>query len=102
MMIRVVPPRDIGVPGDVVLEVLVHKNGRVLDVHGLAGNSRLVRAATPAVMKWVFNPFMLNGEPVQFLTEFTIQFDGKKHVAKLKVATDPLFGHHAGVAEPEN
>jgi len=48
---RVVVPRDIGVPGDVVLEVIVQKNGRVLNVQRVSGDPRLVRAAKPAVMK---------------------------------------------------
>jgi TonB-like protein len=87
---RVVLPRDIGVPGDVVLEVLVQKNGRVLNVQRVSGDPRLVRAAKPAVMKWAFYPYLLNGEPVQFLTELTIMFDGKKDSAKLKIENDPL------------
>jgi len=41
-------------------------------------------------MKWVFNPFLLDGQPVQFLTEMTIQFDGKKDSAKVKIDKDPL------------
>jgi outer membrane biosynthesis protein TonB len=87
---RVVLPRDIGVPGDVVLEVLVQKNGRVLNVQRVSGDPRLVRAAKPAVMKWAFYPYLLDGEPVQFLTEVTIMFDGKKESAKLKIENDPL------------
>ncbi len=41
-------------------------------------------------MKWAFYPYLLNGEPVQFLTELTIMFDGKKDSAKLKIEDDPL------------
>ncbi|HLX85820.1 MAG TPA: energy transducer TonB [Terriglobales bacterium] len=87
---RIVLPRDIGIPGDVVLEVLVQQNGRVLNMQRVSGDPRLVRAAKPAVMKWVFDPYLFNGEPVQFLTEFTIMFDGKKDSAKLKIESDPL------------
>jgi outer membrane biosynthesis protein TonB len=87
---RVVLPRDIGVPGDVVLEVLVQNNGRVLNVERVSGDPRLVLAAKPAVMKWAFYPYLLNGQPVQFLTELTIIFDGKKDSAKLKIENDPL------------
>jgi outer membrane biosynthesis protein TonB len=87
---KVVLPRDIGVPGDVVLEVLVQRNGRVLNVQRVSGDRFLVRAAKPAVMKWAFYPYLLNGEPVQFLTELTIMFDGKKESAKLKIENDPL------------
>ena len=87
---KAVLPRDIGISGDVVLEVLVEKNGRVMTVRGVSGDPRLVRAAKPAVMKWVFTPWLLDGEPVQFLTELTIQFDGRKESAKLKLESDPL------------
>jgi outer membrane biosynthesis protein TonB len=88
--IKAVLPRDIGIPGDVVLEVLVQKNGRVLHVQRVSGDPRLVRAAKPTVMKWVFTPYLLNGEPVQFLTELTFMFDGRKNSAKLKIESDPL------------
>ena len=87
---RVVLPRDIGIPGDVVLEVLVQKNGRVLNVRRVSGDPRLFRAAKPAVMKWAFYPYLLNGEPLQFLTELTVMFDGTKDSAKLKIEDDPL------------
>jgi len=87
---RIVLPGDLGIPGDVVLEVLVEKDGRVLNVRRVSGDYRLVRAARPALMKWVFNPFLLDGQPVQFLTEMTIQFDGKKDSAKVKIDKDPL------------
>ena len=73
-----------------MLEVLVQKDGRVLNAHRVSGDPRLVRAAKPAVMKWAFYPYQLNGEPVQFLTELTIMFDGKKDSAKLKIENDPL------------
>jgi hypothetical protein len=73
-----------------VLEVLVQNNGRVLNVQGVSGDPRLVLAAKPAVMKWAFYPYLLNGEPVQFLTKLTIIFDGKKASAKLKIEHDPL------------
>lgn len=87
---RVMLPHDIGISGVVVLEVLVEKNGRVLNVRGVSGDSRLIRAARPPMMKWVFNPYLVDGEPVQFLTELTIQFDGNKRSAKLKIEIDPL------------
>jgi protein TonB len=73
-----------------VLEVLVQNNGRVLNVERVSGDPRLVLAAKPAVMKWAFYPYLLNGQPVQFLTELTIIFDGKKDSAKLKIENDPL------------
>jgi hypothetical protein len=43
-----------------------------------------------ASVNWAFYPFLLNGEPVQFLTKLTIMFDGKKASAKLKIEHDPL------------
>jgi outer membrane biosynthesis protein TonB len=87
---KVVLPRDLGISGDVVLKVLVESNGRVLNVECISGDPRLVRAAKPALMKWIFAPYFLDGEPVQFVTELTIMFDGKKDSAKLKIESDPL------------
>jgi len=80
-------PRDIGIPGEVTLTVEVGKNGKVLSVRGVTGDSRLIRAATPSMMNWIFTPYLLNGEPVKFVTDMTIQFDGKTQLAKLKVHT---------------
>lgn len=91
---RVVLPRDLEIPGNVVLEVLVGKNGRVLNVQHASGDSRLVRVVSPAVMKWAFAPYLLDGEPVQFLTELTFMFDGNKGSAKLNVESDPLFSRN--------
>ena len=82
---KVVLPRDIGIPGEVTLRVEVGKNGKVLSMRGVSGDSRLIRAATPSMMDWIFAPYLLNGEPVKFVTDVTIQFDGKTQLAKLKV-----------------
>jgi hypothetical protein len=87
---KTVFPKDIGIPGDVVLEVIVEKDGQVINVRGVSGDPRLIRAAKPGIMKWAFAPYFFNGEPIQFLTELTIQFDGEKHTAKLKTHPDPL------------
>lgn len=87
----VVLPRDVGIAGEVVLEVVVERSGRVIKVSGVSGDPRLIRAAKPSVMKWVFTPYFLNGAAVQFLTNLTFQFDGKKNFAKLHVKElDPL------------
>lgn len=91
---RVILPHDLGASGDVVLGVLVDKNGRVLNVQRISGDPLLFRAAKPALMKLIFTPFFLNGEAVQFLTELTIMFDGKGDFAKLKVEPDPLFSRN--------
>lgn len=87
---KVVLPRDIGITGEVTLTVEVGKNGKVLSVRGVSGDSRLIRAATPSLMNWIFAPYFLNGEPVKFVTDMTILFDGKKQLAKLKVHTHSL------------
>ena len=87
---KVVLPRDLGIAGDVVVGVLVEKDGRVLTVQRVSGDARLVRAAKPALMKWVFAPYFIDGEPVQFSTELTSMFAGKKDSAKLKLESEPL------------
>ena len=87
---KVVLPKDIGIPGEVTLEVEVGKDGRVLNVRGVSGDSRLIRAAKPSLMNWIIAPFFLNGEPVKYVTNLTIQFDGKSRTAKLKLHADPL------------
>lgn len=89
--IRVVLPHEIRVGGDAVLELVVEKNGSVRSVRGVSGDQRLLRAAKPVLMKWVFDPYFLNGEPVEFFTDITIKLDGESRSAKLKLSKeDPL------------
>jgi TonB family protein len=64
-----------GVEGSVVLEAIISTGGSVKRVHVLQGDSRLRSAATEAVYKWRYRPYLLNGQPVEVATTITVDFD---------------------------
>jgi TonB family protein len=64
-----------GVEGSVVLEAIISTGGTVKRVHVLQGDSRLRSAATEAVYKWRYRPYLLNGRPVEVATTITVDFD---------------------------
>jgi TonB family protein len=73
----VYPPdlQQLGVEGTVVMSAIVSKNGTVLNptVRNTV-DPRLAAAATEAVRQWVYQPALLNGEPVETITTITLEF----------------------------
>ena len=54
------------VPGLVVIQAVIGKDGRVLDdLHVVSGPSELRTPAIDAVRQWVYEPYLLNGTPVE-------------------------------------
>jgi TonB family protein len=51
--------------GTVKVEVLVNEDGSIAEVQNTSGPSMLQRAATEALKKWKFKPFMRDGQPVK-------------------------------------
>jgi protein TonB len=52
----------------------VKKSGAVKQVSVVrAGDSRLAEAALHAVKQWRYNPYILNGSPVEYETRTTIK-----------------------------
>lgn len=72
----VYPPlaRAARIQGDVVLDAIISKDGMVQKVDLISGHPLLVQAAEDAVLKWWFQPTLLNGEPVEVETRVTIHF----------------------------
>lgn len=66
--------RGSGLVGDVVLHVLVGKDGRVMQTKVVRGTTELNYAAIDAVRKWVFKPALKNLEPVTAWAEITVHF----------------------------
>src|SRR5947208_433938 len=60
--------------GSVVLQATVAADGKVQEVTVLRGDPLLARAATDAVMQWQYEPFRVDGRPIQKQTEITIDF----------------------------
>ena len=65
-----------GIEGEVVLKVIVGKNGRVLDVSIVRSNvtPSMERAAIEAVKKFIFRPAMQGGIPLQVSVEVPVRF----------------------------
>ncbi|PYP92162.1 MAG: hypothetical protein DMG65_05010 [Candidatus Angelobacter sp. Gp1-AA117] len=66
--------KDNRVQGDVVLRILIDKQGNVIKAKPMSGPPSLTGAAVDAMMQWKFKPYLLNGEPVQVESVFTIRF----------------------------
>lgn len=62
------------VQGEVVLQAVIGKDGRIENLHAVSGNPLLVRAALDAVQQWRYRPYLLNGEPVEVETQITVRF----------------------------
>jgi len=63
-----------GIEGTVLLDTVVGKDGRVLEVHLISGPPELVGSASDAVKNWRFSPFTLNGDAVEVETTIEVEF----------------------------
>jgi protein TonB len=85
---NVIPPRLIYQPkpeypqlarmtrteGAVELEAVIGKDGTIEELKVLRGHPLLVKAALEAVRQWRYQPTLLNGEPIEVVTEITVNF----------------------------
>jgi protein TonB len=72
----VYPPlaRQARISGVVRLEAVIGRDGRIKSLRVAGGHPLLVQAAIEAVGKWVYQPTLLNGEPVEVLTQIEVNF----------------------------
>jgi protein TonB len=70
--------RQMGVRGVVELTATIGQDGRVKSVKVDKGHPLLQKAATDAVMQWVYKPTMLNGVAVQSDTKISLNFLGDR------------------------
>lgn len=70
------PPlaRQARIQGTVILRVLINKSGDVYDVQLVSGHPMLAPAAIEAVKQWQYQPYLLNGEPVEVETNVQVIF----------------------------
>ena len=66
--------RSVRVQGVVILEAIIDREGRVENLKVLSGHPLLVPAAFEAVQQWRYRPTLLNGQPVEVLTQVTVNF----------------------------
>jgi len=62
------------IQGTVRLEAIISKDGTIQDLKVLAGHPLLVKSALEAVQRWRYQPTLLNGEPVEVVTEIDVNF----------------------------
>jgi protein TonB len=79
-IIRKTPPiypqlaKSARVSGVVHLAAIIAKDGTIQELHSLGGPALLIQAAMDAVKTWIYQPTMLNGEPVQVETTIDVNF----------------------------
>jgi protein TonB len=62
------------IQGVVRFNIVIGKDGRVSNVQLVSGHPLLVAAATDALRQWVYKPTLLNGEPVEVVTQVEVNF----------------------------
>jgi TonB family protein len=60
--------------GDVVLEAVISREGDVTNLRVVSGHPLLVDAALTAARQWKYRPTLLNGQPVEVVSEVTVPF----------------------------
>jgi TonB family protein len=60
--------------GQVLMQVVVNKDGTVGHIHVLEGDPVLRSAAAEAVSKWRYRPYQVNGQPVEVSTTVAVNF----------------------------
>ncbi len=68
------PAREARIQGAVELHAIIGKDGMIENLRVLSGHPMLVAAAVEAVRQWRYQPYILNGEPVEVETQITVNF----------------------------
>jgi periplasmic protein TonB len=62
------------ISGVVHLAVIIAKDGTVADMKVISGHPLLIPASLEAVKNWIYQPTLLNGEPVEVSTQVDVNF----------------------------
>lgn len=62
------------IQGVVRLEAIISRDGTIQDLKVISGHPLLVKSALEAVQRWRYQPTLLNGEPVEVVTEVDVNF----------------------------
>jgi periplasmic protein TonB len=63
-----------GIQGDVLIEAMISRNGTIENLRVLSGHPTLAASAKEAVAQWQFRPYILNGKPIEVVTQITVEF----------------------------
>jgi periplasmic protein TonB len=72
----VYPPlaKQARISGVVRMSAIIATDGRISSLRVLSGHPLLVNAAVDAVKRWIYSPTLLNGVPVEVITDITVTF----------------------------
>ena len=72
----VYPPlaKQARVQGTVRFTAIIGRDGAIQNLQLVSGHPLLVPSATEAVKQWIYRPTMLNGEPVEVITQIDVNF----------------------------
>jgi protein TonB len=62
------------IQGTVRFNAVIGKDGAIQNLTLVSGHPLLVPAATEAVKQWVYKPTLLNGDPVDVITQIDVNF----------------------------
>lgn len=62
------------IQGVVRLNAVIGKDGRIINLQVVQGHPLLTQSALDAVKNWVYQPTLLNGEPVEVVTQIDVNF----------------------------
>lgn len=70
------PPlaRQARIQGTVILKVIITKSGDVANIQLVSGHPMLAPAAIEAVKQWKYDPYLLNGDPIEVETKLAVNF----------------------------
>ncbi len=71
------PPLEVQqarIQGVVSLAAVIGKDGRMANLNVVSGHPLLIAAAVDAVRQWVYQPTLLNGQPVEVQTQVDVNF----------------------------
>jgi protein TonB len=72
----VYPPlaKQARISGQVRFTAIIGKDGTIQNLQLVSGHPLLVAAAQEAVKQWIYKPTLLNGEPVEVITQIDVNF----------------------------
>ncbi len=62
------------ISGIVKLQAVIGRDGTIRNLQVVSGHPLLVAAALSAVQQWTYSPTLLNGEPVEVITQIEVHF----------------------------
>jgi TonB family protein len=79
LLVKVVPvyppeAKAQGIQGLVRLEAIIGKDGKIENLQVVSGDSTLAAAALDAVRQWQYQTTLLNGDPVEVITQIDVNF----------------------------